>query len=98
MDRPDMPWLESSSKAPGHLRVSIGFFSSLSEVIVGSDILIHLLEKLLQSLWGLPGEILRVGPGRSPLIIASITISFGTVGAWALRRRNLRTYACKYSS
>jgi hypothetical protein len=33
------------------------------------------------------------GPGRSPLIMASMTISLGTVGACALRRRNLRTYA-----
>jgi hypothetical protein len=32
-----------------------------------------------------------VGPSRSPLIIASMTISFGTVGAWALSRKNLRT-------
>jgi hypothetical protein len=39
-----------------------------------------------------------IDPGRSPLIIASMTISFGTVGAWALSRRKLRTYACKYSS
>jgi hypothetical protein len=43
MDRPDMPWVESSSEAPGHLRVSVGFFPSLLEVIVDSDVLVHLL-------------------------------------------------------
>jgi hypothetical protein len=59
MDRPDIPRVESSSESPGHLGVSIGFFPSLSKVIVGPDLLIHLLQKLLQSLWWLPGEILR---------------------------------------
>jgi hypothetical protein len=43
MDRPDMHWVEPSSKAPGHLKVSIGFFPSLLEIIIGSDVLIHLL-------------------------------------------------------
>jgi hypothetical protein len=43
MDRPNMPWVVSSSEAPGHLRVSVGFVPSLLEVIVGSDILVHLL-------------------------------------------------------
>jgi hypothetical protein len=28
----------------------------------------------------------------------AMTISLGTVGAWALSHKNLRTYACKYSS
>jgi hypothetical protein len=41
--RPDMPWVESSAEAPGHLRISVGFFPSLSKIIVGSDVLIHLL-------------------------------------------------------
>ena len=59
MNRLDMPRVETSSEAPGHLRVSIGFFPSLSIVIVGPDVLVHLLQKLLQSLWGLLGEILR---------------------------------------
>jgi hypothetical protein len=39
-----------------------------------------------------------IGPGRSPLIIASMIISLGTVGACALRCKNLRTYAWRYSS
>jgi hypothetical protein len=47
MDRPDMLRVESSSKAPGHLGVSVGFFSSLLKVIVGSDVLVHFLEELL---------------------------------------------------
>jgi hypothetical protein len=55
---PDMPWVEPSFKAPSHLRISVSLLTSLPEVIVGSDVLINLLEKLLQSLWGLPGEIL----------------------------------------
>jgi hypothetical protein len=50
MDHPDMPRVESSSEAPGHLGVSIGLFSSLSKVIVSPDIFAHLLQKLLQSL------------------------------------------------
>jgi hypothetical protein len=43
MYRPDMPLVEPSSKAPGHLRISVSFFPSLLEVIVGSNVLIHLL-------------------------------------------------------
>jgi hypothetical protein len=53
-----MPRVDSSSKAPGHLRESVGLLPSLAEVIVSPDVLIHLLKQLLQSLWGLPGEIL----------------------------------------
>jgi hypothetical protein len=55
---PNMPWVEPSSEAPGHLRISVSFLPSLPKVIVSFDVLIHLLEKLLQGLWGLPGEIL----------------------------------------
>jgi hypothetical protein len=43
MDRPDMPRVESSFKAPGHLGVSVCFFPSLSKVIVGFDVLVHLM-------------------------------------------------------
>jgi hypothetical protein len=53
-----MPRVDSSSKAPGHLRESVSFLPSLAEVVVSPDILIHLLKQLLQSLWGLPGEVL----------------------------------------
>jgi hypothetical protein len=47
-----MPGVNSSSEAPGHLRKPVCFFPSLAEIIVGLDILIHLLKKLLQGLWG----------------------------------------------
>ena len=53
-----MPRVNSSSKAPGHLRESVSFLPSLAEVIVSPNVLIHLLKQLLQSLWGLSGEIL----------------------------------------
>jgi hypothetical protein len=66
VDCPDLPRVESSSKAPGHLGVSIGFFPSLSKVIVGPDVLVHLLQKLLQSLWWIPSEILRCRSWSEP--------------------------------
>jgi hypothetical protein len=44
---PDMPRMKPSSEAPGHLKISVGFLPSLSEIMVGSDVFIHLLEKLL---------------------------------------------------
>jgi hypothetical protein len=50
--------MDSSSEAPGHFRESVSFLPSLAEVVVSPDILIHLLKQLLQSLWGLPGEVL----------------------------------------
>jgi hypothetical protein len=87
-----MPGMDSSSEAPSHLRKSISFFPSLSEVIVSLDVLIHLLKQLLQSLGKFPGEVLS-RLGRRPLIMASMTISLGTMGACALSRKNLRTYA-----
>jgi hypothetical protein len=53
-----MPRMDSSSEAPGHFRESVSFLPSLAEVVVSSNVLIHLLKQLLQSLWGLPGEVL----------------------------------------
>jgi hypothetical protein len=53
-----MPRVDSSSEAPGHLIESVSFLPSLAEVVVSLDVLIHLLKQLLQSLWGLPGEVL----------------------------------------
>jgi hypothetical protein len=53
-----MPRVDSSSEAPSHFRESVSFLPSLTEVVVSSDVLIHLLKQLLQSLWGLPGEVL----------------------------------------
>jgi hypothetical protein len=37
MDHPDMPRVESSSEAPGHLRVSVGFFPSQPEFLVSNN-------------------------------------------------------------
>jgi hypothetical protein len=62
-----MPRVESSSEAPSHLRVSVGFFPSLPKVIIGFDVLIHFLEKLLQSLRGLPCIILHRWSWSEPL-------------------------------
>jgi hypothetical protein len=62
-----MPRVESSSKASGHLRVSIGFFPSLSKVIDDSNVLIHFLEKLLQGLWWLPCKVLLRWSWSEPL-------------------------------
>jgi hypothetical protein len=53
-----MPRVDSSSEAPGHLRESVSFLLSLAKVVVSPDVLIHLLKQLLQSLWGLSGEVL----------------------------------------
>jgi hypothetical protein len=58
MNRSDMPWVDSSFEAPGHLRKHVGFFPSLVEIIISPDIFIHFLKKLLQGLWGFPGKIL----------------------------------------
>jgi hypothetical protein len=56
-----VPRVDSFSEAPSHLRKSVSFFPSLSEVIVSPDVLIHLLKQLLQSLGRFPGEILSRG-------------------------------------
>jgi hypothetical protein len=53
-----VPCMDSSSEAPGHFGESVSFLPSLAEVIVSSDVLIHLLKQLLQSLRGLPREVL----------------------------------------
>ena len=58
MDGPDMPRIESSSEAPGQLRKSESLLPSLAKIIVGTNILVHLLEQLLQSLRGFPSEVL----------------------------------------
>jgi hypothetical protein len=58
VDRSDVPGVDSSSNAPGHLKELVCFFPSLAEIIINLDVSIHLLKKLLQSLWGFPGKIL----------------------------------------
>jgi hypothetical protein len=67
VDCPDMPRMESSSDAPSHLRIPICFLPSLAEIIISSNILIHLLEKFLQGLWWLPCKILTCGSWSKPL-------------------------------
>jgi hypothetical protein len=62
-----MPGVESSSEAPGHLRVSVSFFPSLLEIIIISDVFIYFLEKLLHGLWRLPCKILCRWPWSEPL-------------------------------
>jgi hypothetical protein len=62
-----MPGVDSSSEAPSHLRKSVSFFPSLLEVIVSSDVLIHLLNQLLQSLGRFPGEVLSRGSSPKTL-------------------------------
>jgi hypothetical protein len=62
-----MPRVEPSFEAPGHLRIPIGFLSSLAKIVVISDVLIHFLEKLLQGLWWLPCKILRYWSWSEPL-------------------------------
>jgi hypothetical protein len=59
MNRPGMPRVEPSSEAPSQLRVFVGLFPSLLKVIIGPDVLIHLLQKLSQSVWWLPSKIMR---------------------------------------
>jgi hypothetical protein len=41
-----MPWVDSPSEAPGHLREPVGFLPSLTKVIVNADVFIHLLKQL----------------------------------------------------
>jgi hypothetical protein len=62
-----VPGVKSSSEAPGHLRKHVSFLPSLVEIIISPDILIHLLKKLLQGLWGLPGKILSHRSRSKPL-------------------------------
>jgi hypothetical protein len=61
-----MPSVDSSSKAPSHLRKPISFFPSLVKIIIGPDVLIHFLEQLLQSLRGFPGEVLSCRSWSKP--------------------------------
>ena len=62
-----MPRVEPPSEAPGHFRKPESLLPSLAKIIVGPDMLIHLLKKLLQGLWGLPSEILSRRSWTKPL-------------------------------
>jgi hypothetical protein len=59
--------MKSSSEAPGHFRKPVCFLPSLAKIIIGLDVLIHLLKKLLKGLWGLPGKILGCRSWPKPL-------------------------------
>jgi hypothetical protein len=67
VDCPGMPGMESSYEAPSHLKIPICFLPSLVEIIISSDVLIHLMKKLLQGLWWLPCKILSCGSWLKPL-------------------------------
>jgi hypothetical protein len=67
MNGPDMPGMKPSSEALGHFRKPVGFLPSLPKIIIGPDVLIHLLKELLQGLWGLPGKILGCRSWPKPL-------------------------------
>jgi hypothetical protein len=58
--------MKSFSEAPGHFRKPVRFLPSLTKIIIGPDVLIHLLE-LLQGLWGLPSKILGCRSWPKPL-------------------------------
>jgi hypothetical protein len=62
-----MPWVYSSSEAPGHLREHVGFLPSLTNVIVSTNVFIHLLKQLLQSLWRISSKILGSRSWTKPL-------------------------------
>jgi hypothetical protein len=62
-----MPWVDSPSEAPGHLREPVGFLPSLTKVIISTDVFIHLLKQLLQSLWRLSSKILDSRSWTKPL-------------------------------
>jgi hypothetical protein len=62
-----MPRVDSSFEAPSHLRKPISLLPSLVKIIIGSDVLIHLLKQLLQGLRGFPGKILSRRSWPKPL-------------------------------
>ena len=62
-----MPRVETSSEAPSHLRIPIGFLPSLAKIVVSSDVLIHFLEKLLKGLRWFPCKMLHHWSWSEPL-------------------------------
>jgi hypothetical protein len=67
MDLLDMPGMKSSSEAPSHFRKLICFLPSLVEIIISSDVFIHLLKEFFQGLWWLPCKILGCRSWPKPL-------------------------------
>ena len=62
-----MPWVDSPSEAPSHLREPVGFLPSLTKVIISEDVFIHFLKQFLQGLRGFPGEVLGRRSWPKPL-------------------------------
>jgi hypothetical protein len=59
VDSPGMPWIKPFPEAPSHFYISLGFFSSLTEIIIRPDVFIHILMKLLYRLGRLSKKIVR---------------------------------------
>jgi hypothetical protein len=62
-----MSWVDSPSEAPGHFGEPVSFLSSLTKIIISTDVFIHLLEQLFQGLRGFPGEVLGRRSWTKPL-------------------------------
>jgi hypothetical protein len=52
MNRPNIPRMKCSSEAPGHFRKLVCFLPSLAKIVIGPNVLIHLLKELLQGFVG----------------------------------------------
>jgi hypothetical protein len=59
--------MKSFSEAPGYFRKPVRFLPSLAKIIIGPDVLIHLLKELFLGLWGLLGKILGFRSWPKPL-------------------------------
>jgi hypothetical protein len=62
-----MSWVDSPSEAPGHFGEPVSFLSSLTKIIISTDVFIHLLEQLFQGLRGFPGKVLGCRSWPKPL-------------------------------
>jgi hypothetical protein len=62
-----VPWVDSPSEAPSHLREPVGFLPSLTKVVISADVFIHILKQFLQGLRGFPGEVLGRRSRPKPL-------------------------------
>jgi hypothetical protein len=67
MDGSDITGMKSSFEALGHIREPVCFLPSLAKIIIGPDILVHLLKMLLQGFRGLLGKILGCRSWLKPL-------------------------------
>jgi hypothetical protein len=76
-----MFWVKPSNEAPSHFWIPLGLLPSLAKIIVRPKIFIQLLKHLFQGLGRLLDEVLGSWSWTKPLIVASMMISFGVVGA-----------------